>query len=118
MIDEDPVLRVLCADDDHDTADTLVVLLEIAGLDATAYYDGSSVLAAAESIHPEVLILDLAMPGLNGDEVAKRVRAGSGGKPSCSLRSRVCRARKPVDVRPRPVSTCTSQNPWIPRNWL
>ena len=49
MIDEDPVLRVLCADDNHDTADTLVVFLQIAGLDATAYYDGSSVLAAAES---------------------------------------------------------------------
>jgi two-component system, OmpR family, response regulator len=80
MIDEDPVLRVLCADDDHDTADTLVVLLEIAGLKATAYYDGSSVLAAAESTHPEVLILDLAMPGLNGDEVAKRVRAREWGR--------------------------------------
>ena len=36
MRDEDPVLRVLCADDHRDTADTLVVLLQIAGLDATA----------------------------------------------------------------------------------
>ena len=75
MRDEDPVLRVLCADDHRDTADTLVVLLQIAGLDATAYYDGTSALAGAEATHPDVLILDLAMPGLNGDEVGKRVRA-------------------------------------------
>ena len=73
MRNEDPVLRVLCADDHRDTADTLVVLLQIAGLDATAYYDGTSALAGAEATHPDVLILDLAMPGLNGDVVGQRV---------------------------------------------
>jgi len=80
MHDNDPVLRILCADDDRDTADSLVVLLEIAGLEAHAYYDGMSVLTAAESKHPDVLILDLSMPGLNGDEVGRRVRAREWGR--------------------------------------
>lgn len=80
MRDEDPVLRILCADDNRDTADTLVVLLQIAGLDATAYYDGTSALAGAEATHPDVLILDLSMPGLNGDEVGRRVRAAEWGR--------------------------------------
>ena len=58
MRDTDPVLRILCADDDRDTADSLVVLLEIAGLEAHSYYDGRSVLAAA-SIDPDLLRQEL-----------------------------------------------------------
>jgi two-component system OmpR family response regulator len=77
---EDPVLRILCADDNRDTADTLVILLQIAGLEARACYDGISALAIAEEMRPDVLILDLSMPGLNGDEVGRRVRAGEWGQ--------------------------------------
>jgi CheY-like chemotaxis protein len=80
MRDDDPVLRVLCADDNHDTADSLVILLQIAGLEARAYYDGTSALAAAEVMRPDVLILDLRMPGLDGDEVGRRVRARPWGR--------------------------------------
>ena len=80
MRDADPVLRILCADDDRDTADSLVVLLEIAGLEAHAFYDGRSILAAAETQRPDVLILDLTMPGLNGDEVGRRVREQEWGR--------------------------------------
>ena len=80
MRDADPVLRILCADDDRDTADTLVILLEIAGLEAVAFYDGRSVLTAAEKMRPDVLILDLGMPGLNGDEVGRLVRAHDWGR--------------------------------------
>ena len=72
MSEVDPVLRILCADDNRDTADTLVILLEIAGLEARATYDGISALAVAEEMRPDVLILDLSMPGLNGDEVGRR----------------------------------------------
>jgi CheY-like chemotaxis protein len=104
---------VLCADDHRDTADTLVVLLQIAGLEATAYYDGVSALAGAEASHPDVLILDLSMPGLNGDEVGQRIRAHGWGKsavlvaltglPGEEARERTARAgfdlhlTKPVD---------------------
>jgi len=80
MRDEDPVLRILCADDNRDTADSLVILLQIAGLEARACYDGRSALAAAEVVRPDVLILDLGMPGLNGDEVGRRVRAEPWGQ--------------------------------------
>jgi two-component system, OmpR family, response regulator len=80
MSEVDPVLRILCADDNRDTADTLVILLEIAGLEARACYDGISALAVAEEMRPDVLILDLSMPGLNGDEVGRRVRAREWGR--------------------------------------
>ncbi len=142
MSDEDAVLRVLCADDHRDTADTLVILLEIAGLDATAYYDGLSVLAAAEEIHPDVLILDLSMPGLNGDEVSQRVRASSWGRttvlvaltglPGEEARQRTARAgfdlhlTKPVDpselalmvmdlvILRSPITPLPPRPPWPP----
>ncbi|MCE9563143.1 MAG: response regulator [Planctomycetes bacterium] len=80
MLDNaDPVLRVLCVDDNHDTADSLVVLLELAGFEVMARYDGPSALDAAESFRPEVCVLDLNMPGMSGDEVGRRVRAGACG---------------------------------------
>jgi CheY-like chemotaxis protein len=113
MRDHDPVLRILCADDDHDTADTLAMMLEIVGLTATACYDGRTALAAAEATHPDVLILDLSMPGLTGDEVGRRVRAQTWGSstvlvaltglPEEEARRRTAEARfdlhltKPVD---------------------
>ena len=52
------------------------MLLEMAGFEVMARYDGLSALDAAESFRPEVCVLDLNMPGMPGDEVGRRVRAG------------------------------------------
>lgn len=70
----EPVLRVLCVDDNRDAADTLGILLELVGFEVRVCYDGPSALAEAERFHPDAAILDLTMPGMDGDEVGRRLR--------------------------------------------
>jgi two-component system OmpR family response regulator len=77
QIDE-TALRVLCVDDDRDAADSLAVLLELAGFNAHVCYDGQSALAACETYHPEACILDLTMPGMSGLELSRRIRDWAG----------------------------------------
>ena len=71
----EPVLRVLCVDDNHDIADTLGVLLDLVGFEARVCYDGLSALIAAEEFRPDAAILDLMMPGMDGVELGRRLRA-------------------------------------------
>jgi CheY-like chemotaxis protein len=72
---EEPVSkRVLIADDNSDAAESLQMLLQMAGHDVQIALDGLRALAAVESFRPHVAILDLAMPGMNGFDVARRVR--------------------------------------------
>lgn len=77
MID-DSALRVLCVDDDRDAADSLAVLLELAGFHPRVCYDGSSALAIIEAFQPEACILDLTMPGMSGLELSRRIREWAG----------------------------------------
>jgi len=67
-------LRVLVADDCKDAADTLSTLLRIWGYEVRVAYDGASALETAYSFHPDVLLLDQAMPELDGCCVARRLR--------------------------------------------
>jgi CheY-like chemotaxis protein len=67
-------VRVLVADDNADSADTLTTLVRLCGADAKTCYDGLSALAAAEAFRPDVCLLDLNMPGMNGDQLAVRIR--------------------------------------------
>lgn len=80
MTTSDPVLRVLCVDDNHDAADTLGVLLELAGYLPRVCYDGFSALEAAEEFRPDAAILDLSMPGMAGDELGRQLRATDWGR--------------------------------------
>ena len=70
-----PVLRVLCVDDHKDSADSLAILLELAGFEACVCYDGPSALARLQQFHPDACIIDLNMPGMDGDELGRRIRA-------------------------------------------
>ncbi len=72
--------RILIADDNADAADTLAHLLECAGYETTVAYDGIAALEIAERLHPDVILLDLGMPQLAGDEVARRVREQPWGR--------------------------------------
>ncbi|HUR54473.1 MAG TPA: response regulator [Gemmataceae bacterium] len=74
-------LRVLCVDDQPDNADSLTVLLECLGCDARACYDGESALEVVETFHPDICMLDLSMPGMDGVQLAARLRAGTGSHP-------------------------------------
>lgn len=66
--------RVLLADDHKDGADSLAELLRLKGHDVFVAYDGEQALALAGTLHPEVVLLDLAMPKLTGYEAAAEIR--------------------------------------------
>lgn len=72
--------HVLVVDDNRDAADTLAMLLEAEGCDCHTAYSGEEALAAAETDPPDIVILDLFMPQMGGDQVARRLRSGPHGK--------------------------------------
>lgn len=67
-------LRVIVADDDHDTVDTLAQVLRSAGHTVHPFYTGREVLPAVRILRPDVIILDIAVPGMSGYAVAQEVR--------------------------------------------
>jgi PAS domain S-box-containing protein len=67
--------RVLIADDNMDAAKTLDLLLRYLGHQTRVVHDGPNALKVAEEFHPEVVLLDIGMPGIDGYEVARRLRA-------------------------------------------
>ena len=67
-------VRVLVVDDEKSSAETLMALLEIKGFDVRMAHDGLAALEAAEAFLPEVVLLDIGLPGINGFEVAQRLR--------------------------------------------
>jgi PAS domain S-box-containing protein len=69
-----PTVRILVVDDNQDSADSLGAVLSFLGADVRIAYDGQSALEALRTYHPSAVILDLGMPGLDGYEVAHRVR--------------------------------------------
>jgi two-component system OmpR family response regulator len=73
-------VRVLCVDDNKDIADSEAMLLEVVGFEVEVCYDGRSALSVAETFHPRVCLLDLDMPGMDGDELAARIRAALKGE--------------------------------------
>jgi CheY-like chemotaxis protein len=67
---------VLVVDDLRDSADSISLLLRMLGHQVRVAYDGQSALAIAEGWRPDVAILDIAMPRMDGYELAGRLRAG------------------------------------------
>jgi CheY-like chemotaxis protein len=66
--------RILIVDDYRDAADTLALLLRLGGHEARTAGDGPTALDVAREFHPDVVFLDLGLPGMDGCEVAKRLR--------------------------------------------
>jgi len=66
--------RVLIADDNVDFANSLLSILESLGQEVTVVHDGIAAIEAATRLTPEFIFLDIGMPGLNGYEVAQRLR--------------------------------------------
>lgn len=67
-------LRVLVVDDNRDAADSLALLLELSGYQVATAADGYSALTAARGFRPEVVLLDIGLPGLDGYAVVQRLR--------------------------------------------
>jgi PAS domain S-box-containing protein len=72
--------RILVVDDNKDSADSLSMMLGITGMDVRTAYDGLEAVAAAAAFNPDVVLLDIGLPKLNGYEAARRIREQPWGK--------------------------------------
>jgi CheY-like chemotaxis protein len=71
--------RVVIADDNRDGADSLAMLLNLSGFEVYTAHTGPEALEAAIRYKPRVAILDIGMPGMNGYELARRIRVEAWG---------------------------------------
>lgn len=75
-----PALRVLVVDDCADTAESLAEVLSLSGFRARAAQGAEAALRAVAADPPDVILTDLAMPGMDGFELAHRIRERCGPK--------------------------------------
>ena len=66
--------RILIVDDNQDSANSLAMLLKCTGNETHTAYDGVEAVEAAAKFQPEVVLLDIGLPKLNGYEVARKIR--------------------------------------------
>jgi CheY-like chemotaxis protein len=71
-------LRVMVVDDNRDAGDSLGMLLRLRGMEAQVLHDGPSALRAMSTFRPEVVLLDLGMPDMDGYQVAQHIREDPG----------------------------------------
>ncbi len=74
--------KVLVADDERVIADTLAIILNQSGFQATAVYSGEKAVETAKTLQPDMVISDVIMTDLNGIDAAIRIR---GMLPSCKI---------------------------------
>jgi signal transduction histidine kinase/ActR/RegA family two-component response regulator len=72
--------RILLVDDNQDACDTLCSLLETDGYAVSVAYDGYKAVEAAKDILPDIIVLDIGLPGIDGYEAARRIRKLPGGE--------------------------------------
>lgn len=72
--------RILVVDDNKDSAESLATLLSMTGNETRTAHDGLAAVAAAEAFKPEVVLLDIGLPKLNGYDVARRIRTAPWGQ--------------------------------------
>jgi CheY-like chemotaxis protein len=74
-VSEVPRLRVLITEDNRDSADSLKALLDALGYDGHIAYDGETAVRSAAALRPDVIIMDIGLPGMDGYEAARQIRA-------------------------------------------
>ena len=75
-----PARRILVVDDNQDAAATLAMLLAMNGHETHTAHDGIEAVNATEAFRPDVVLLDIGLPKLNGYEAAQRIRGAPWGK--------------------------------------
>jgi CheY-like chemotaxis protein len=75
-----PQYRVLVVDDNQDAANSLAMMLKLIGYETQAVYDGAAAIESAAIYLPDVLLLDIGLPGINGYAVARHIRQQAWGK--------------------------------------
>ncbi len=77
--------RILVVDDNQDGADLMSVLLKLQGHAVEVAHDGVAALKSAAAFDPDVVLLDIGLPGLDGYAVAKQLRDSATGRPPCLI---------------------------------
>lgn len=72
--------KILVVDDNVDAADTLEALLGMDGFEVQAVYDGVAAVEAAGRIQPDVIVMDIGMPGMDGYDAARKIRQQEGDR--------------------------------------
>ena len=72
--------RIVVTDDNKDGADSLAELLRLKGHEAFVAYNGETAVELVARVRPDVVLLDILMPGLDGCETARKIRAGPAGQ--------------------------------------
>ena len=67
-------MKIVIADDNRDSADSMAMLLGAFGHDVHVAYDGNQAVAKVDEIKPDVVLLDIGMPGMDGYECARAIR--------------------------------------------
>ncbi|HEY6484258.1 MAG TPA: ATP-binding protein [Steroidobacteraceae bacterium] len=75
--------RILVADDNRDAAQSLAFMLEMAGHDVRTAHDGLEAIEIAESFRPQIILLDIGMPRLDGYGTARELRGRAWGRAVC-----------------------------------
>ena len=73
-----PARRILVVEDNLDAAESLATLIELMGHEVRSVHNGASALATAAAFRPDVVLLDIGLPDINGYEVAPRLRQQPG----------------------------------------
>jgi signal transduction histidine kinase/DNA-binding response OmpR family regulator len=73
-------VRVVVVDDNEDSAEGLAMLLRLDGHDVATAHDGLAAVTLTETFRPEVVFLDIGLPGISGYEAARRIRGLPGGQ--------------------------------------
>lgn len=81
-VDKKNKARVLVVDDERVIADTLAIILNQHGYEASAVYTGTAAVERARAVHPDLIISDVIMPDMNGIEAAIHIR---GFLPECKI---------------------------------
>jgi CheY-like chemotaxis protein len=72
--------RILVVDDNQDSADSIAILLRTMGNEVRSAHDGLEAVDAAAEFQPDIVLLDLGLPKLNGFDAARRIREQPGGQ--------------------------------------
>ncbi|HXF16719.1 MAG TPA: response regulator, partial [Burkholderiales bacterium] len=72
--------RILVVDDNRDSAESLAILLRLAGNDLQLAYDGVEAVEKAAVQNPDIIVLDIGLPKMNGYDACRAIRAQPGGK--------------------------------------